>query len=166
MSLYMLNEGRDLHPGYRDVVDGTIGPSLVAAAITEQFGADDLSDWYTAFGSRIFDYWRVPGGDELLGATRYALASTGLPESLAAAGETGEYLDALRRSHAAGVAPVGSEAGTPIVHFNGIGFFGPVLNSVPRGEQAVRLFDAVREFAGFPDFFELKRTRVSAPVFG
>jgi hypothetical protein len=166
MSLAMLNEDRELGRGYRRTVDRSMGPSRVAAAIATRVGEHALPDWYTAFGERIFDRWRYPDQAEYHEAVQDALDRTNLPSWLTSAADSAAYDDALRRSHRAGVVPVGVEAGTPIVHIEGVAFFGPVLNSIPRGEDALRLFEGARLLAGFPDFFELKRTRTAAPVFG
>jgi hypothetical protein len=166
MSLRMLNEDRDVDPGYRRTVDRSIGPSRVATAVAVHFGENVLPGWYTAFGQLIFDHWRYPEPSEYQSAIDNALEQVGLPLWLRSAAESAEYDVALRRSHDAGVAPVGGEAGTPIIHIDGAAFFGPVLNSIPRGDDAARLFDGARMLAGVPDFFELKRSRTTAPVFG
>lgn len=165
MSLRMLNEDRDVDPGYRRTVDRSIGPSRVATAAAVHFGEQVLPGWYTAFGDLIFDHWRYPEPSEYQRAIDVALERVGLPSWLGSVAESAEYDSALRHSHRAGVRPVGGDAGTPIVHIDGVAFFGPVLNSIPRGDDAVRLFDGARLLAGFPDFFELKRTRTAAPVF-
>jgi hypothetical protein len=166
MSLQMLNEDLVVDAGYQRTVDCSTGPSRVAVAVAVHFGEQALPDWYTAFGEAVFDYWRYPAPAEYRNAIDGALERAGLPPWLGSAAESPEYDDALRRSHQRGVVPVGGDAGTPIVHIDGAAFFGPVLNSIPRGDDAARFFDGARLLVRVPDFFELKRARTAAPVFG
>ena len=58
MSLYILNEGRDLDPGYRERIDATLVASRAAAAVQKLHGHDILRDFYTALGTRFH-----PGGE-------------------------------------------------------------------------------------------------------
>ena len=159
MSLGMLNEGRDddytrnLHAG----------PSRVATAIVANEGRDAFRAWHAAFGELIFDEWRYPTPAEYHDACKKALEKSGLPETLLQAEGSTEYDEALRLSHDEGTRPVGIDGGTPVIHLDGTAFFGPVLNAVPRGDDALRLFDGVRLLANSPDFFELKRTRSAPP---
>ena len=74
-------------------------------------------------------------------------------------------------SHDAGMAPVGLDVGTPVIHTPGpnpgqqIAFFGPVITPAPKGAAAGRLWDGVLLVAGTPGFYEIKRTRDAAPDF-
>lgn len=165
MSLRMLNENRVVDEGYRATIERSCGPSRVATAVWVNHGPEAMRAWHTAFGLEIFDHWRYPEPQEYDAATKRALAAAGLPVALADVAGSTEYDEPLRRSHTEGAAPVGVDGGTPVIHIDGAAFFGPVLNAVPRGADALRVFDGVRLLAGSTDFFELKRTRTAPPEF-
>ena len=50
------------------------------------------------------------------------------------------------------------DVGTPVIHVEGVAFFGPVVTPIPRGEAAGKLWDGVLLVAGTDGFYELKRT--------
>ncbi|GEP39759.1 DSBA oxidoreductase [Nocardioides psychrotolerans] len=155
MSLAYLNKDRDIPDDYRELLEPAWGPVRVCIAAQQKHGRDVLLPLYTAMGTRIHN-----GGEkisrELIAA---AVADAGLEPELVDAMDDTSLDEAVAASHHEGMDQVGDDVGTPTISFEGAAFFGPVLSSIPRGEEAGQLWDGCVAVARFPHFYELKRSR-------
>ena len=133
----------------------------VLEAVRREEGASPIGGWYTQFAGdihvngrrdEIFDTWQE-------GFPEY-LRSVGMNERYLASANDASLDVALEESTALALSRVGDGVGTPIITFNAdesTSFFGPVISRVPRGEEALELWDAVWKLSTFGGFAELKR---------
>jgi len=164
MSLGVLNEGNDSSPKFADMIKRAWRPVRVLHAAQQLKGDEILLPLYTAMGNR-FHLEKQKDVDVVIAE---ALAEVGLDASLAQAADSTDFDDAVRASHAAAIALSGSGVGTPVIAIddlegNPVGFFGPIVTPIPRGEVAGRLWDGFVLVAQVPGVVEIKRTRLSGP---
>ncbi|OLT15384.1 disulfide bond formation protein DsbA [Serinicoccus sp. CUA-874] len=167
MSLSVLNEGRDLDEGYREMLDRAWGPVRTIIAATADLPAAEANEMrkkmYDAYGQRIHLDGR--GSEDLDAITTEVVEELGLDASLAQAGGSEEHDEALRASHQRAIDLVGDDVGTPVVSVEDVAFFGPVVTPAPKGEAAGKLWDGCLLVAATPGFYEIKRTRSVGPDF-
>lgn len=172
IALRIVNEDRDYQGDFAGHAIGhDIGLRMlrVAAAIrAEPGGRDRMGDLYTRFGSDL----HVAGRREELAAQlddwlRPYLTEVGIGSAQANAAGDPAWDDVLRLDTDEALSRTGRDVGTPIITFHQGGlspsFFGPVLNRVPRGAEAVALWDAIWTVAGVDGFAELKRSLRGGP---
>jgi 2-hydroxychromene-2-carboxylate isomerase len=170
--LRLVNAGRDyatdFPPGY-PAVHGT-GQKLlrVAAAVREDEGRAAMADLYTRFGGDIHVRGRRQElvDDFEAGFPDY-LRSAGIAEAHLAAANDPAWDAVLQAETDEALERTGRDVGTPIISFHTGGatssFFGPVISRVPRGAEALELWDAVWRLAAFPGLAELKRSLRERP---
>lgn len=163
ISLGVVNEGRGLPADYRKIIDMSWGAMRVMAAAEQRAGAEVLDDLYTEIGERYHDQGRVDTLENRYEAVKEAVKELGLDADLMDAWDDEAFDARLRESTKEAQDLVGDDVGTPIVALNGVGFFGPVITRVPKGEEAGKIFDAAVTLGNYPHFFELKRSRTESP---
>jgi len=164
MSLAVLNEGReDLPERYKKLLHEAWGPVRVCIAAEQKYGGEVLGKLYTELGNRIHLEQRNPFEDKAVLVE--ALEAAGLDPALAAAADSTDYDEAVRASHKVGIDKVGEDVGTPVIEVEGVAFFGPVVTPIPRGDEALKLWDGILAAASVDGFFELKRSRTRDPIF-
>lgn len=168
------DERRKVSEAYPDSHQRGLEMLRVIHAAREKHGPEVVGDLYTAFGELVWDS-PAPDGEGFDPVMRVmaqqrdlgpALERCGLsPELAEATADTSRDAD-LRTEVSDVRARCGDDVGTPVLSFSppdGPALFGPVIDSVPFGEDAVRLWDAVYTLATWPGFAELKRGLRSFP---
>lgn len=157
--LRMVNAGRELTPDYEASYIAGQRLLRVAAAARDAEGPARVGELYTQFGGDIHVRGRR---DDIRNDFAAYLGSVGLGGYLAAS-EDEQWDAVLREETETALERTGRDVGTPIISFDGKSWFGPVISRVPRGEEAVRLWDAVWQVATFPGLAELKRSLREPP---
>ncbi|TYB57873.1 DsbA family protein [Nonomuraea sp. PA05] len=164
MSLYFLNQEKDVPADYLERAAKAMGAIRTVAAAAAKHGEQVIGPLYTGLGTRLHNQG-IKDPERRREVIEGALDDAGLERGLADAMNSEEYDDVIRASHDEGIGLVGQEVGTPIIRVGENAFFGPVITKILRGEDAGKLWDGVLMVTQYDDFFELKRTRTKRPQF-
>ena len=145
-----------------------------ACALVDHFGGDKGNEavdrFYTALGTTAHkNSRRDEFRDNTAAFIDECLTIAGLSTTLNQTGQS-TFDDVIATSTSVALERTGKDVGTPILTFhpgqaNEGSFFGPVIARIPRGEEALKLWNAVEVVATTPGVAELKRTLRSKPVF-
>jgi 2-hydroxychromene-2-carboxylate isomerase len=167
-SLAMLNEGKELPPDLLEMVPDlparqALGLQIIrmVESLRQAGRQEDVGRFYTESGTRVHVEQMPPERGTLEDAARAA----GVEDQLAAADDNG-WDAAVRASLEEALRRAGPDVGSPVLVLDGNdrGAFGPIVSPAPKGDDAVRLWDAVVSLHGVANFFELKRGRTGPPA--
>ena len=162
ISLLLKNGTREGEPFFAEVT-ASHGMLRTVEALRAAGQGHRIGELYTELGRAL----HVEGTTVDL---RAVLTGLGLDPASAAAADDAEYDAAVRTSMDEGLALVGDAVGTLIIAVDRpdgtgrIGLFGPVITELPDVEASLRLWDGFLAMVATDGFFELKRTRSSAPA--
>jgi 2-hydroxychromene-2-carboxylate isomerase len=155
MSLGVLNEDKEIPEQFRPLMAQGARALRALAAAGAHGGNDAVAALYSALGERRYGA-DDPYTDEVIAE---AVAAAGLPSSVAGAVDDEDLDKVVRASHEEAQEAVGQESGSPVLRLGGVAWFGPVVAPSPIGDEALRLFEAVKVLATVPSFSELKTSR-------
>jgi 2-hydroxychromene-2-carboxylate isomerase len=172
ISLKMINAERGYagNNAYELIHNVGLAGLRVASAARAQGGNASVAALYTALGNAI----HVDGRREELvkDPHKFLLAvvsDAGLSAEIASAFEDSTHDEVIRYETEAALSRTGKDVGTPILTFNPkaaneASLFGPVISKAPKGDEAVKLWDAVQTIAE-SGVAEIKRSLRAAPQF-
>lgn len=172
ISLRLINKDKDYDthfpPGYEFGHTAGLRMLRVAARIRHELGRDALGAVVTAYGESYFDKPKGSGMRDRLSTHDHlieVLERAGVDLAFVEAADDTAWDEMIDAEGEMALARTGRDVGTPIISFgeHGLSFFGPVISRIPRGKDAVRLWDAVTELAAFPGFAEMKRSLREVP---
>jgi len=174
ISLRMTNE----EIGYNDAGEEyralhAVGTQILrtAALARAEAGNEAVEQIYTAVGTAIH---KLQQRDEMLHNPTFflvdVLSRANLNVDWAKAADNEEFDAIIREETNLAYSRTGKNLGTPILTFkpgqaNEGSFFGPVISQIPRGDEALKLWDAVELIATTSGMAELKRSLRSTPDF-
>jgi DSBA-like thioredoxin domain len=172
IALRLLNShkdyAKDFPLGYPEVHGSGLKLLRVCAAIRASGDRDRMAALYTQFGGDIHVRGRrAEMVDHFEAGFPDYLRSLGIEEEFIAAANDPKWDEILQTETDEALSRTGKDVGTPIISFTREGktysFFGPVISRVPKGEEALRLWDSIWELATFEGLAELKRTLRERP---
>lgn len=143
----------------------------VALRIDDELGNEGVDRFYASVGHeghvkrRRDDF--AASTDAFVGE---CLEIAGLDRRFVESAFDTSYDSRIEQSSEEALGRTGRDVGTPILTFrpgqpNEGSFFGPVIARIPRGDEALRLWDAVEILATTPGVSELKRSLRDQPNF-
>ncbi len=175
ISLKILNQDKmdyaSMPAGYKDVHAAGTSCLRVAAKARSVASNDAVAKVYTALGFSLHNKQeRELFVADIEGHIAGLLSQAGLPVEWALSANDESFDRLIADETAMGLERAGKDVGTPIITFNPGGlkeasFFGPVISTIPRGEDATKLWDAIETIATSSDMAELKRSLRARPNF-
>jgi hypothetical protein len=175
ISLKILNQDKmdysAMPVGYKGIHAAGTSCLRVAAKARSAAGNDAVAKVYTALGFSLHNKQeRELFVADIEGHIAGLLKSAELPVEWASAVHDETFDRLIADETALGLGRAGKDVGTPIITFNPGGlkeasFFGPVISTIPRGENATKLWDAIETIATSSDMAELKRSLRARPNF-
>ena len=158
-------------PSYRASHVAGLYSLRVCDAVRMSEGNQAVARLYTALGTAFHNDQRRPemtaDGRKFMTTLLHA---AGFETGLASEMDNEVHDSFIRDETALALKRTGKDVGTPILTFKPGAdkegsFFGPVISTIPRGDEAVRLWDAVELIATSSGLAELKRSNRSQPNF-
>ncbi|CAB4541773.1 unannotated protein [freshwater metagenome] len=167
ISLSMINSDRGYGPNddyHKTIHNFGLAALRVASAARAAEGNEGVRKFYSAFGNSFHNQKKREGFDNNKHKLLTEILQSGsLPTVWADSFEDETHTPVIRYETDLALSRTGKDVGTPILTFkpgapNEGSFFGPVISKIPRGQEAVKLWDAIEVIATTSGMAELKRS--------